>query len=321
MEQSALRAAIDRDGMYRIWHAAPEFLAPGYQAIDQDGRVRWWRSAVHPADCLSALLASIDRDGKHRIWHAAPEFLAPGYQAIDQDGRVRWWLTDSTQGAVRKQPGPGCAGTGVAESTSVPPLPCQQPEAATRRDAEPESALEDMAAGSSSRRKSPGCRGRSRSSVSASSSVSRASSSVSRASSKGSSESAELYSELVAWAWDEAHHASAQDVALMLSCLAEVGCQSRQLTGALAVRANAEADHFTASQMAMVWRALADLGASPPGTTVDSLLHRAASISSDFKPRHAREMLHALRACGIREQHTPTTRRLFPALKLQTAKP
>ena len=97
-------------------------------------------------------------------------------------------------------------------------------------------------------------------------------------SSKGSSKSAELYSELVAWAWDEAHHASAQDVALMLSCLAEVGCQSRQLTGALAVRANAEADHFTASQMAMVWRALADLGASPPGTTVDSLLHRAASI-------------------------------------------
>ena len=260
-------------------------------------------SAVHPADCLSALLVAIDCDGKYRSWHAAPEFWAPGCRAIDRDARVRWWL--------RKQPGPGGAATGAAASASVPRLPREQLEASTRRDAGPESALEDMSPKSSCRRKSPG---RSRSSASASSSIS-------RVSSKGSSKSAELYSELVAWAWDEAHHASAQDVALMLSCLAEVGCQSRQLTGALAVRANAEADHFTASQMAMVWRALADLGASPPGTTVDSLLHRAASISSDFKPRHAREMLHALRACGIREQHTPTTRRLFPALKLQTAKP
>jgi hypothetical protein len=121
-----------------------------------------------------------------------------------------------------------------------------------------------------------------------------------RESSKPSGERALLLRDLEKWAQQEARQTTAQDLSMMLWCLASVGSQNQELMRALAVRANALAKYFTASQMAMSWRALGRLSVAVDTAMVGELLQKVEELAPQLLPRHAGQIWRAMCKCGVR---------------------
>ena len=229
---------------------------------------------------------------------------SPVQRMIGGDGAVRWWAADA--GDSELDTGEGAAAVTEAGSGV--------------RTSESESDVEWSRLCAESPRTRQSRRPPSRSS-SASSKGSAACHNVGRASSASSEGSAAchiagaLSTELEVWAWEEAHHASFQDVALILWCLAAVNGQNKELTDALVVRANAKAGGCSGPDMAIMWKALADLGAAPQPATVEKLLVRMQSLASEVTERQRAQMIRDLRACGLRPRDSPAAHRAIAALK------
>ena len=212
---------------------------------------------------------------------------SPVQRMIGGDGAVRWWAADA--GDSELDTGEGAAAVTEAGSGV--------------RTSESESDVEWSRLCAESPRTRQSRRPPSRSSS---------------ASSEGSAachNAGALSTELEVWAWEEAHHASFQDVALILWCLAAVNGQNKELTDALVVRANAKAGGCSGPDMAIMWKALADLGAAPQPATVEKLLVRMQSLASEVTERQGAQMIRDLRACGLRPRDSPAAHRAIAALK------
>jgi hypothetical protein len=273
-DRQQMASIIDREGAYLRWqHFASALTHP---SIHADGHV------------IAGFPRSMHSAGPPRRRTADPGGPPPQMATIDREGAYLRWqhLASAPTGPSIRADGSVIAGL---------PGSAQAPGARGVVGVERGARTAPVRVGDKARGRSP--RG-------------------SDASAPGAAErslASQLEHDLVSWAWQEAHGAQPQDLAMLVWSLAAVQCKDQPLLTALIVRASAIVRHFTPAQMAMLWQGLAGLNVAPEPAAARELLGWVEEEAARFSLRHATQTLRAMRSCGVRKCAALT------ALKLRRA--